>query len=337
MKQTSEKTTAKQTRYVLLTVLVVMLVILAVALLTCYKAVTAETHARYVGFTNVAAEKIAKTVRGMEMNAMVEFDEVEKHLDSPEAVIAALFSKTDLNPDVRGYFAAFEPDFFPEKGTWFEPYVHHSDTSDFVMTQVGSARHNYHKSDWYIRAKKSNENFWSDPYYYYDGTNISGHYTTFVRPIYDAEGQLACVCGADMTFEWLSKELQRIDKEYKNDELMNGPLTSDADFYTVVINVDGSCVAHPEGKNVTLKDESLIRDLEQQKSDVVDMEIDGVPSTVYYGPIDHVNWSVAVVVPKQSMVKPVMKTGLILLLVAVAGMIVVWLVCRRREHVEETV
>ena len=61
---------------------------------------------------NIASEKIAKTVRGMEMNAMNEFDEVEKHLDSPEAVIAALQSKTSLNPEVRGYFAAFEPGYF---------------------------------------------------------------------------------------------------------------------------------------------------------------------------------------------------------------------------------
>ena len=26
------------------------------------------------------------------------------------------------------------------------------------------------KSDWYVRAKKSNDSFWFDPYYNYDGT-----------------------------------------------------------------------------------------------------------------------------------------------------------------------
>ena len=135
----------------------------------------------------------------MEMNAMNEFDEVEKHLDSPESVIAALESKTNLNPEVRGYFAAFEPNYFPQKGQWFEPYVHHTDSSDFEVSQVGSARHNYHKSAWYVRAKELNTSFWSEPYYYYDGTAMSGHYTTFVKPIFDSKGRLACVCGADMT------------------------------------------------------------------------------------------------------------------------------------------
>ena len=124
--------------YVLLTVLAVFVVFSAVALWTCYQAVSAESHVRYAGMMNIASGKIAKTIRGMEMNAMNVFDEVEKHLDSPESVIAALESKTSLNPEVRGYFAAFEPEYFPQKGTWFEPYVVHVDTSDFEVHMVGT-------------------------------------------------------------------------------------------------------------------------------------------------------------------------------------------------------
>jgi hypothetical protein len=84
----------------------------------------AENHARYVGIMNVTSEKIATTISGMEMNAMNVFDEVEKNMESPESVINALKSKAGLNPDAKGYFAAFEPDHFPQKGRWFEPYVH---------------------------------------------------------------------------------------------------------------------------------------------------------------------------------------------------------------------
>ena len=93
----------------LLTVLTVLVIFSAFTYYKCYQASIAEKYVRYVGMMNVAAEKIGKSVRGMEMNAMNEFDEVEKHLDSPESVIAALESKTNLNPEVRGYFAAFEP------------------------------------------------------------------------------------------------------------------------------------------------------------------------------------------------------------------------------------
>jgi hypothetical protein len=296
--QTSENKSSGFMRNIVYGVLVVAIIIVAISVRTCHNATKAERHIRYVGMLNLASEKIAKTIRGMEMNAMNVFDEVEKNLDSPESVIAALESKTRLNPEVRGYFAAFEPDYFPQKGRWFEPYVVHVDTSAFELRMVGSARHNYHKSDWYVRAKKSNESFWSDPYYYYDGTDISGHYTTFVLPVFDKSGRLACVCGADMTFEWLGKELQRIDEGIRNDTLLNEYKTYDEDFYTVVINRDGSCIAYPEGKKVTLIAEQTVNNLAQRKSGVVDMDVNGVLSTVYYAPIEHIDWSVAIVVAK---------------------------------------
>ena len=323
---------SRTTQYVLLTVLAVMIVTLSISIMVCSQAMTAETHMRYLGVMNVASEKIAKTIRGMEMNANNVFDEVEKHMDTPESVIAALESKTSLNPDVRGYFAAFEPDYFQEKGRWFEPYIHHSDTSEFELTQVGSARHDYTKSDWYVRAKKSGVSFWSDPYYYYDGTNISGHYCTYVKPVFNANGKLACICGADMTFEWLTKELQQIDDQSKMSDMLNIlRMSRDFDFYTVVVNSDGSCIAHPEGKNIPFTDENIIRDLAEKKSGIVEMDINGVPSTVYYRPIDYINWSVAVITPKQGVQKPLLILGLCFLATTVLGMTVIWLVSRRKK------
>jgi len=322
-------------RHILLTVMAVMLIVFCISCWACYQVLQTEFHVRYVGIMNVASEKIAKTISGMEMNAMNEFDEVEKHLDSPEAVITALESKTSLNPEIRGYFAAFEPNYFPEKGQWFEPYVHHVDSGAFEVRQVGSARHNYHQSEWYVRAKNTTQSFWSDPYYYYDGTKISGHYTTFVKPIFDKNGQLACVCGADMTFEWLAKELMRIDTEIEKDALLKSLLLfGEVDFYTVVVNSDGSCIAKPEGKSLTLTKEQVDQSLELKKSGMIELNVNGVPSTVYYCPIDHVDWSVAVVVPNQGVMKPLFVIGIALLLVNILGIMIVWFICRRLRDAE---
>ena len=324
------KSSKKYMRSIMLETLAVFIVASGISYWIYYQAVKSASHTRYVGIMNVAAEKIGNTVSSMEMNAMNEFDEVEKHLDTPASVIAALESKTSLNPEVRGYFAAFEPNYFPSEGQWFEPYVHHVDDNDFEVRQVGSASHNYHKSEWYIRAKDTKESFWSDPYYYFDGTSISGHYTTFVKPIYDKTGNLACVCGADMTFEWLSKEVQQIDDESRNNDLLNFFLLNDGgEFYTVVLNNDGSSIASPEGKPVKLTEDQMGQSLELRKSGMVETKINGKHSTVYYTPIERVNWSVAVVVTDQGIAKPMIKFGIILLLITILGMIVVWLACRR--------
>lgn len=324
------KSSKKYMRSIMLETLAVFIVASGISYWIYYQAVKSASHTHYVGIMNVAAEKIGNTVSSMEMNAMNEFDEVEKHLDTPASVIAALESKTSLNPEVRGYFAAFEPNYFPSEGQWFEPYVHHVDDNDFEVRQVGSASHNYHKSEWYIRAKDTKESFWSDPYYYFDGTSISGHYTTFVKPIYDKTGNLACVCGADMTFEWLSKEVQQIDDESRNNDLLNFFLLIDGgEYYTVVLNNDGSSIASPEGKPVKLTEDQVGQSLELRKSGMVETKINGKHSTVYYTPIERVNWSVAVVVTDQGIAKAMIKFGIILLLITILGMIVVWLACRR--------
>ena len=324
------KSSKKYMRSIMLETLAVFIVASGISYWIYYQAVKSASHTHYVGIMNVAAEKIGNTVSSMEMNAMNEFDEVEKHLDTPASVIAALESKTHLNPEVRGYFAAFEPNYFPSEGQWFEPYVHHVDDNDFEVRQVGSASHNYHKSEWYIRAKDTKESFWSDPYYYFDGTSISGHYTTFVKPIYDKTGNLACVCGADMTFEWLSKEVQQIDDESRNNDLLNFFLLNDGgEFYTVVLNNDGRSIASPEGKPVKLTEDQMGQSLELRKSGMVETKINGKHSTVYYTPIKRVNWSVAVVVTDQGIAKAMIKFGIILLLITILGMIVVWLACRR--------
>jgi hypothetical protein len=284
---------------IILSVIAMILVMLALTFLVCRYAMKAETHARYVGIMNVASEKVAKSIRGMEINAMNVFDEVEKHMDSPEAVVAALQSKTALNPDIKGYFAAFEQDYFPQKSGWFQPYVYKAEDSDeYVLTQIGSGSEDYTTTKLYKLAKEQDTGFWSEPYVHKDSMGVSAHYCSFMIPLYDETGKLACICGADMTFEWLTKELRQIDFSSKQNNLLNKYLTDkDQDYYTVVLNNDGSCLAHSEGESIIIEDKDVLNDLKKRQSGTAEMMVNGVPATIYYGPINDVDWTVAVVVP----------------------------------------
>ena len=330
LEEMPKTTSPKSKRRLLLTVLAVLFAMALLSFVMIYQVIIAESHARYNGIKSVAAEKVSKIVRGAEMNANNIFDEVARNLDSPEHVIAALKTKANLNLDVRGYFAAFTPEYFPEKGTWFEPYVYQPEYGGFEYRQVGSARHNYTKSPWYIRATERNASFWSEPYYYYDGTAMSGHYTTFVKPIYDTKGDLACVCGADMKFEWLAKELEWVDQSSKSNKVVNRYKSlTDFDFYTVILGSDGTSIVAPEEKTVALTDENVLKALAQKKSGVNEFDIDGEACSVYYGPIEYVDWSVAVIVPKSDIVKPLLPIALILLGMVVVGIMIVWFVCKK--------
>lgn len=331
MEENTKHAAKSRMRTVALTVTAVLTIVTAVNLWVLYEVTRAGAHARYMGVKNLTAERIAKIIRGAEMNANNIFDEVQKSLDSPENVIAALKSKADLNLDVRGYFAAFVPDYFPEKGSWFEPYIYQPEYGGFDYRQVGTARHNYTKSPWYVRAKETGGRFWSEPYYYYDGTSMSGHYSTYVRPIYNAQGKLACVCGADMKFEWLAKELKWADERSKTNKLMNKYRTDkNLGYYTVILDSNGVCIAHPEEKEMAVTDEDVIKDLRHRKGGVADLGVDGEACTVFYGPIEFINWSVAVIVPKQDIVRPVLPAVALLLAMAVVGVLIIWVICRRR-------
>ena len=319
----------RRNRRVLLAVLLALSLMAAASLWIVYQMEKAEAHARYMGIKNVSAERVAKIIRGAEMNANNIFEEVGKSLDSPEAVINALRSKANLNLDVRGYFAAFMPNYFPEKGTWFEPYIYQPEYGGFEFRQVGSARHNYTKSPWFVRAQQSGASFWSDPYYYYDGTSVSGYYCTFVKPVYDEKGNLACICGADIKFEWLAKEMEWIDEVSKNNKLLNlyQPMT-EFEFRTVILNKDGTCLVQPGDDPITITDEGMLKDLMQKKSGIIDMDIDGTPCTVYYSPIEFIDWTVAVITPVQDILKPMLPTALFLFVTMLAGMFIVWIVCK---------
>lgn len=330
MEKEAETLSNGRNRRILLTVFLMFIVLASVALLSCYQLIQAEAYSRYVGLKKITIERIAKIIRGTEINANSIFDEVSMHLDDPDEVIAALKSKANLNLDVRGYFAAFTPNYFPDKGTWFEPYIYQPEHGGFDYRQVGSARHNYTKSLWYVQAEKSGKSFWSEPYYYYDGTSMSGHYTTFVKPIYNAKGELACVCGADMKFEWLAKELKWLDERVRNSKLLNKyQLFSDSKFYTVIFNIDGDCIAHPEEKEISVTDKTMLKDLQQKKVGSANMDVDGVACTVFYGPIEYLDWSVAVIVPRFDIIKPMLPITALFLSIVIAGMLIVWFVCKR--------
>ena len=336
MKQTSITTANMQRLKVFLALSVVILIAVGISYWAFCKAMKAETNVRYSGLQYVVASELFRTINGMEMSAENVFNEVEKHLSSPDAVVAALESESNLNLDVRGYFAAFEPDYFKEKGRWFEPYVHHTDSTNFEMTQVGSARHDYTQSEWYKRAKNLKMPFWSEPYYYYDGTDISGHYCTYVKPVFDSTGKLACVCGADITFEWLSKELLNIDDKCRNAQQVNMyKLMREFEFFSVVLDKDGTCLVHPQDKNVAITDQEILGNLNNQVSGVAEIDIAGVPSVVYYGPIEGMDWTVAVIASKSDLQKPFTYMSIILAMIAVLGIVMVWFICRRIKYAEE--
>lgn len=344
MKETSHSFAHRLAWKVIVTVLVVMAITLTMTFIAAYRSMRGEIRGRYLGMMNVVAEKIYTNIQCIEIGAVNALDEVEHHMNSPEAVMAALEKEMRLNNYVEGYFAAFEPDYFPQQGKWYEPYVHKLSDGQFKAEQVGSEHHDYLRSDWYQRAKKETGGFWTHPYTYTDSTGYDEVFCSFVMPIHDEDGHMVGVCGADLLLNDLIKDLHKIDDDSRNEGMQNiDKRYNHLEFYSFIIDNDGTFIAHPDsdrvlkenirsfvGKNLFTKNsEEVIGNMTQAKSGIDPLVIDDIFSDVFYTPVKSTGWSLAVVVPKKALVYPIIVLMFSLLTATCMGQILVWFICRR--------
>ena len=344
MKQRFQSFANRLTRKVLVTVLLIMLFTLTMTFIAAFRGMRGEIRGRYLSMMNVVAEKIHLEVKTMEIETANVSDEVEHHLASPETVMAALEKELRLNNFATGYFAAFEPGYFPEKGKWFEPYVYKGDDGAYHADQVGSERHDYLKSDWYVQAKKEEKGFWTAPYIYRDEAGYGGVFCTFVMPIRSEDGRMIGVCGADLLLDNLISDLQKIDDVSRAEGMQNiDQRYNHLDFYSFIINDEGTYIAHPDKERVlkenimshlgkdflTIDNRQIASDMMQMKSGIETIMIDSLFADIYFTPVESTNWSMAIVVPKKALLQPILILLFSLLSATGLGQILVWVICRR--------
>ena len=323
---------SRLTRRVVLVVFTTMIVIAFIIFGLAFHAIKKETEGRYQGMMQVVSEKLNKILLHEEICARNMFDEVEEHLDSPESVMKAMEKEIKLNEYTDGYFVAFEPGYFQEYPRWFEPYRNrHADT---IMI-LGGPGHDYLTKLWYIRAKKEENGFWTDPYH--DETVGSHNYCSFCMPLYDSRGRLAGVCGSDMSLTWLVKQLKEIDAGSHNRGLLDFNFIKKIPFHSFIVMQNGTYISHPD-ENRIMKDNVRshvdtddledIQDMLQMKRGKAIMTIDGVRSMVYYAPLESVNWVMGIVVPRTTVWIPALIMISLLVVIIVVGLVVVSLFCR---------
>ena len=77
--------------------------------------------------------------------------------------------------------------------------------------------------------------------------------------------------------------------------------------------------------------------MNKKKGGVANMTIDGEASTIYYVPIDGMDWSLAIVTPQKDIEKPFVYMGIALLLLAFLGSFIIWILCLRLTRHNERV
>ena len=127
---------------------------------------------------------------------------VEHRLQWPDSLYVDLRRMLEQNSTVVGVGLMFTPNYYPQKGRWYEPYVVRLPNGVIEKDQIGSAHHNYLEMEFYKSGISAGKGRWSEPYF--DEAGAQMMLSTYTLPIRDGKGKIVGLVGADVSLEWLS-------------------------------------------------------------------------------------------------------------------------------------
>ena len=142
---------------------------------------------------------------------------VSDDLAEADSMFVTTYRMVENNPAILGGTISFIPNYYPQKGYWFEPYAVRRTMSDGRETietiQLGSASHDYTKSEFFTVPIAQNCGHWSEPYLDADGAKAM--VTTYGTPVHDRQGKTVAVVDADLSLEWLDNVIAE-EKTYQS-------------------------------------------------------------------------------------------------------------------------
>lgn len=247
------------------------------------------------------------------INSMLEWT-----IEHPDNIYPFLEEFVKCNPNIQGAALAFEPDFFPDKGHWYEPYVLRGANGVFSRTQIADSLHDYHNMSWYKEGLVAESGRWTEPYI--DNEGAQGVICTYTFPVKNSKGEVVAVFGADLLLDWLTDEFVA---------------DNDAKSYSFIVSREGRIIACPDKSkimNYTLDDaaaeyqDSTIKSVnramlagESGKVEVKDNN--GELAYMYYSPVEgKTGWSMAILFPDREIYKGLRTVALRLVILMLLGL-----------------
>ena len=324
------------TRRIVLSMLLLMSFIAVLVFLFARTEITVLTSIHYQDILKNTNDKVEGMLNKVEISAVNNLAEIQENLGSPEEVFSALEGELQLNPHIIGYGVGFTPDYFPEKGRWFEPYVTRRDSSRIERLQIGSAKHDYLNAEWYREPLETGEGHWSNPYH--DDAGAKTILCTFSTPVVDHENHVVGVFGADFPLAWLYEQLIQLDEQVNRNNKF-GKKTAEERIFCFILGRNGVYIAHPErerslkgnyfdyaGTKLSEAYRQIGEEMLAGKKDNKTTFMDGIHSTVYYSPLSRAGWSMAIVVPTSALYRPGKIIATIILILMGIGLLVASLI-----------
>ena len=246
---------------------------------------------------------------------------------TPDSLMAYTRRAVLLNPDINDCSIILEPDAFSQEGQFYS--VFSTRVNDSVMT-ARELENNNQKKDCYRLVREYGEAQWMDPL----GDNHQNEKTaseiiaSFYDPIYSSEGRFVGVVSTGLSLQWLSKAMSAY-KPYEHS-------------YCMMLGKEGQFIVHPDSTILVSKkifDDvdpltqsdmiALGHEMMSKKKGFMRVNIDGDPCYVFYQPLEHVDWSVALVCPESDIFHYYNKLLYVLFPLLGAGLVCMFFFCRK--------
>lgn len=302
------------------------------------------TKAYFEHLADIENESVEKKLHDLQVAVHNSIDEVVEDMSHPDSVFAALTHKLQLNPKgVLGFGVGFVPNYYPERGRWFEPYAMWLDGRIFTI-QNGSAEHDYFTHEWYVEGMKHDEGYWSNGYsFMMGGERVL--ICTYAKPFYDAKGNMAGVYAGDLSLDMLHDYLLSKDLKANTEGLIKVPRKLEGNprqwVRSVIVDKNGYYVSHPD-KERMLRDnffeaisqktdtvaDRVMSEMKAGKRGSAELTFEGVPSTIFYSPLEKSGWSLVVILPNIRYYMVVFGFCILLSLCLLTGLLAVYIISR---------
>ena len=302
------------------------------------------TKAYFEHLADIENESVEKKLHDLQVAVHNSIDEVVEDMSHPDSVFAALTHKLQLNPQgVLGFGVGFVPNYYPERGRWFEPYAMWLDGRIFTI-QNGSAEHDYFTHEWYVEGMKHDEGYWSNGYsFMMGGERVM--ICTYAKPFYDTKGNKAGVYAGDLSLDMLHDYLLSKDVKANTEGLIKVPRKLEGNprqwVRSVIVDKNGYYVSHPNKERMlhdnffeaisqktdTVADR-VMGEMKAGKKGFAELTFEGVPSTVFYSPLEKSGWSLVVILPNIRYYIVVFGFCILLSLCLLTGLLAVYIICR---------
>ena len=273
-----------------------------------------ELDLRAQSVLSAVADNIANTLDLTEATMRENLWVVRGSLSDPDSLFTAIVHMIDDNPQVVGGCLAFVPDYYPNRGALFEPYVS-KENGRFRMEQIAGPDHDYTQNPAFRSVLENKGPIWSDPYRYGSDSQVS--LTTYSTPVLDEAGNVAAVCGLDMDLSWLG-------------DILNNRQPYPSSF-ALLLTQDGMLVAGPPASRAKPADvEHAVSLLNQGESVSDDKEFFIRRTRLEKSP----HWQVAQVYYADEVFAPLRKVRLRQMLWVLSGLLILFFMIERYSRNE---